>query len=938
MKDAINVNMPEVDEISEDDDDDDDSDGDMIALSDDEDDDYDEVEKGNCNSDDVVETYGSDKERSGKSVNKSATIVSKEPSSTRINPFLRGGRGCKKATIVHANKKWCEEKEKFRRRANEKAIYFQAKEVGCESVEVFNTILDVVEINRRRDVALKQEQKLKQEEQMRAEEDARLDRERKFRESMLQVDDDDSDRELDDDVEISKAVKIDTVVGNSLQGEFDVDIDALSSDDDEEENEEERQARALREEEAMLEKLKRQEEEEEKMKNADAVQTENVSSTVSNLEDSGKAEDNLIDSDVEESVSIRHTESEVDKKKKKKESKGLSYVEMIRLEEQQARLQQKVGSGFLDDEAEEEEEEEGGQAGLGDFGFTFAKTEQDEEREALKLHKGDLSHIVDDEDAESGDEEEGRRRRIEDEEREEKQRMKDIVSGLAKGHSGRKEDAMKRNAGGLYGQDDLAQEGIYATERQEEKEMDGDTLLNDDDDERAMAEMLDQMKSRVRQQGQEYDAEDLTDDSEDEDEDEAAVSEMTQEERLLRLQQKQQQKKQESDNYKRFYDQALRNRALRREKQKAEADKSGTKTSPSSLPLLSLTSLMPLDESTQSMILPDLPFQSSGQSVGSISRSTTSSSTVSSVSVTGDELQGSSNIKRRTSLPPRKMDSAQIRQRAPKRHRSQSAVGGGAGVAEIGVNKKSPRGGGSAEVHVSGVLDKSQLDAGYGLGMCISDGRRRELLESNSRTEPVTTATANKKAANCQHGGSSTSLFAAVTAKKSSEQPGLTRSFSGVLARSKSMSNAASRGHMADNRGLVTVASQQFVFKEESQASQFPEFDVSNSAWGGEASRHGEDSRSHVSGVGAGRKRRGSSSGESSATLKRAKTVGSLSNMGNDESQSDTSIFSQLSKSVGPIRASSSLGRGSSTTHRFRPSASVRSKLASFTNSVVVKK
>ena len=69
---------------------------------------------------------------------------------------------------------------------------------------------------------------------------------------------------------------------------------------------------------------------------------------------------------------------------------------------------------------------------MGDFGFTFTKNEEDEEKAALKFRKGDLSHIVEDEEVDSGDEEEGLRRRIEAEESEERRRTKEIMTGLAK--------------------------------------------------------------------------------------------------------------------------------------------------------------------------------------------------------------------------------------------------------------------------------------------------------------------------------------------------------------------------------------------------------------------------------------------------------------------------------------------------------------------------
>jgi hypothetical protein len=95
---------------------------------------------------------------------------------------------------------------------------------------------------------------------------------------------------------------------------------------------------------------------------------------------------------------------------------------------------------LLDDEAMEEEEE-GMQAGLGDFGFgvTANIRERDEEREALKLRKGDFSHIVDEVSDGEGDEEEGARARAEMELREDRERDRAIITAVTEGH-----DAMRK--------------------------------------------------------------------------------------------------------------------------------------------------------------------------------------------------------------------------------------------------------------------------------------------------------------------------------------------------------------------------------------------------------------------------------------------------------------------------------------------------------------
>ena len=80
---------------------------------------------------------------------------------------------------------------------------------------------------------------------------------------------------------------------------------------------------------------------------------------------------------------------------------------------------------------------------------------------------------------------------------------------------------MSKKSGGLYGQEDLAQEGIYANNEGKTADNGPETVdIEDEDDELAMANMLEQMKSRVRQQGMQEDVDELTDDEDSEDENE----------------------------------------------------------------------------------------------------------------------------------------------------------------------------------------------------------------------------------------------------------------------------------------------------------------------------------------------------------------------------------------------------------------------------------
>lgn len=98
------------------------------------------------------------------------------------------------------------------------------------------------------------------------------------------------------------------------------------------------------------------------------------------------------------------SEKKSNKSKENKMSGNLLY--RLQLEEEERQLQRsRKGGAFFDDEAEEEEEE-GHQAGLGDFGFgvTSKNRENEDEKAALKLRKGDLDHIVDSLSDDEGDE------------------------------------------------------------------------------------------------------------------------------------------------------------------------------------------------------------------------------------------------------------------------------------------------------------------------------------------------------------------------------------------------------------------------------------------------------------------------------------------------------------------------------------------------------
>ena len=63
------------------------------------------------------------------------------------DPFKRS-RNISSSISQPSRRKWCEQKEIYRKKAVESALTFQAREIGLESVDAFHTVLDVVEINR----------------------------------------------------------------------------------------------------------------------------------------------------------------------------------------------------------------------------------------------------------------------------------------------------------------------------------------------------------------------------------------------------------------------------------------------------------------------------------------------------------------------------------------------------------------------------------------------------------------------------------------------------------------------------------------------------------------------------------------------------------------------------------------------------------------------
>jgi hypothetical protein len=132
------------------------------------------------------------------------------------------------------------------------------------------------------------------------------------------------------------------------------------------------------------------------------------------------ADINMVTSAKEAGPSAIDIPSKKDKKKEKDDDgkiKNAAYRLMLMQEEEdlkRARKLAKSSNGLLDVEAEEEDEDEKGiQFGLGEFGFTVAKKNDEDNDNEIKLKDNELDFIVDEVSDGEGDEEAGRQKRFE---------------------------------------------------------------------------------------------------------------------------------------------------------------------------------------------------------------------------------------------------------------------------------------------------------------------------------------------------------------------------------------------------------------------------------------------------------------------------------------------------------------------------------------------
>lgn len=171
-----------------------------------------------------------------------------------------------------------------------------------------------------------------------------------------------------------------------------------------------------------------------------------------------------------------------------------------------------------------------------------------------------------------------------EESRQDRLKTKKILEALASGHKGSTRSTNEGKSRGLYGLDelvagDITENANKSTNENDENEEETEDI-NFEDDEELQAKYLNQMKSRIKGQKEETAIDELTDDDEDEDQQEGEENEnlhLTPEEKIQRAKII----AQEKENYKRYFEQALRNRALRLNKIKEKEELSLN----SSLPL-----------------------------------------------------------------------------------------------------------------------------------------------------------------------------------------------------------------------------------------------------------------------------------------------------------------------------------------------------------------
>jgi hypothetical protein len=329
---------------------------------------------------------------------------------------------------------------------------------------------------------------------------------------------------------------------------------------------------------------------------------------------------------------------------------------------------------------------------------------------ALKLRATDLENIVDDLSDGEGDEEEGDRQRLLEEARQDRLKTKKILEALANGQkgAGRQSNTELRNRG-LYGLDELVGGDIadLAKAQKEDAEDGNEEELDFDDDEELQAKYLNQMRTRIRGQRDDTAMDELSDEDEiEETNDEEGLAALTPEERAQRAKIA----AIERENYRRYFEQALRNRALRMSNKHQEEPAIALQPPRPQLNLLGTANASQL---LRSASVSEEHGTSSSYPPPPLIRPASSTLSCPPPSLTPRD---GSELKRRVSMPPRKVDShdGKLRRARPS--------SGATGAPPPQARKAS-----AAKSDFTGVLNKDELEAGHGLFMGVSLSKRRRV-------------------------------------------------------------------------------------------------------------------------------------------------------------------------------------------------------------------
>lgn len=235
-----------------------------------------------------------------------------------------------------------------------------------------------------------------------------------------------------------------------------------------------------------------------------------------------------------------------------------------------------------------------------------------------------------------GDEEEGERQRLLEEARQDRIKTKKILEALANGQKGANRQQNENVTRGLYGLDELISGDIADSKVQkEDEEGELEENLDYDDDEELQAKYINQMKARIRGQPEETAIDELSDEEDENSDADENSTTLTPEEREMKAKIA----AIEKENYRRYFEQALRNRALRNSNRQEEHP-------PHSIPPL-------LNQRTPSLVQGNVEPTAAPQLIRT--------STAPSIPLPPPPtvvVRDGTELKRRVSMPPRKVCTA----------------------------------------------------------------------------------------------------------------------------------------------------------------------------------------------------------------------------------------------------------------------------------------